>query len=348
MGRKRPLTLISCHGRIFVSQGVLTSRYRSGMDSPSTLNSLFMYEAPPAVNTTEIAGFGVWNEDLANPYLNVTQVVDNNLVRVLQLSSIPAIAGSLTVIPLVNYVSRKSHFIWTSVVLTILFAAMAIAVSQTYAQPTHLASVVLYALAQFMFNLGPNTLTFVLAAEVFPTEFRGTCYGIAAASGKIGAIVVRPIIEAVGREKQGLVTMLSVFSGVLFFMAFVAWWEPYEIALPSVQKYRKPRGEGEERSESQGEKGPPQAEEGEVVGEEKDLTFFWEKLVIPLENKSLEDIAPWPIVDPEADEDSSGPDEDGNGSRRSVAREESEPETDVPGDDGVLGSGGMLPGPALS
>jgi predicted phosphate transport protein (TIGR00153 family) len=46
-----------------------------------------------------------------------------------------------------------------------------------------------YGLTFFFANFGPNTTTFVYPSEVFPTSFRTTGGGIAAASGKIGAVV---------------------------------------------------------------------------------------------------------------------------------------------------------------
>jgi MFS transporter, PHS family, inorganic phosphate transporter len=44
-------------------------------------------------------------------------------------------------------------------------------------------------LAQFFFNFGPNTTTFIVPGEVFPTRYRSTSHGISAASGKIGSII---------------------------------------------------------------------------------------------------------------------------------------------------------------
>jgi PHS family inorganic phosphate transporter-like MFS transporter len=49
--------------------------------------------------------------------------------------------------------------------------------------------VFLYCLANFFQNFGPNTTTFLIAGELFPTRYRSTCHGIAAASGKLGAII---------------------------------------------------------------------------------------------------------------------------------------------------------------
>jgi hypothetical protein len=48
---------------------------------------------------------------------------------------------------------------------------------------------ILYSFTFFFANFGPNTMTFIIPAELFPARFRATCHGISAASGKLGAIV---------------------------------------------------------------------------------------------------------------------------------------------------------------
>ncbi|XP_015960199.1 probable inorganic phosphate transporter 1-9 [Arachis duranensis] len=48
---------------------------------------------------------------------------------------------------------------------------------------------VLYGVAFFFANFGPNTTTFIVPAELFPARFRSTCHGISGAVGKIGAII---------------------------------------------------------------------------------------------------------------------------------------------------------------
>lgn len=53
------------------------------------------------------------------------------------------------------------------------------------------AFVFLYCLADFFQNFGPNTSTFVVPGEAFPTRYRSTAYGISAASGKLGAIIAQ-------------------------------------------------------------------------------------------------------------------------------------------------------------
>ncbi|KAK3291161.1 major facilitator superfamily domain-containing protein [Chaetomium fimeti] len=221
--------------------------YGTGFDSPGTLAALWLdrpLDRAMENYKKDFKGFSIWKEDYGFPEANIFETTENNLVRTLELSSVAAVVGSIVMIPLVNYVSRKTHFVWTTGILTILFAVTAVTVSQTYGKPSHFASMVFYALTQFMFNLGPNTLTFILAAEAFPTEFRGTCYGIAAASGKVGAIIVRPITGAVGKSQGSIVALLSAFTGVLLLMTLLAWFEPWGIGIPRVQEPRKKESGG--------------------------------------------------------------------------------------------------------
>ncbi|CAA7042512.1 unnamed protein product [Microthlaspi erraticum] len=56
-------------------------------------------------------------------------------------------------------------------------------------EKTNKGFLVLYGLIFFFSNFGPNTTTFIVPAELFPTRFRSTCHGISGAAGKFGAIV---------------------------------------------------------------------------------------------------------------------------------------------------------------
>jgi predicted phosphate transport protein (TIGR00153 family) len=72
------------------------------------------------------------------------------------------------------------------------------------------AFLTLYGLTFFFANFGPNTTTFVYPSEVFPTSFRTTGHGIAAASGKAGAVVAVALFPALY-----LTYGLSWFFGIL-------------------------------------------------------------------------------------------------------------------------------------
>jgi len=53
----------------------------------------------------------------------------------------------------------------------------------------HLAMLICFGFTFLFSNFGPNTTTFVLPVEVYPTIVRATCHGISAAMGKVGAVI---------------------------------------------------------------------------------------------------------------------------------------------------------------
>lgn len=55
--------------------------------------------------------------------------------------------------------------------------------------PIPAAFSVIYALMQSSGNFGPGNMECTISAKSYPTSIRGTCYGLSAASGKVGAAV---------------------------------------------------------------------------------------------------------------------------------------------------------------
>lgn len=204
--------------------------YGTSLDSPRTLNTLWLDKSVPD------ATLSIWNADPGSPNATIQRTLDNNAVRTLILSSISSLVGSIVAIPVVHYANRKRLLIGTSLSLTLLFIATGASVVRTYAKPDHEVSMVFFALAQFMFNVGPNTLTFIMAAEIFPTVFRGTFYGISAAAGKLGAIIIRAIVAGAGDGNKELVAYLFVFSVIMLVLAVIAVLPG---ALPEVQRDTK-------------------------------------------------------------------------------------------------------------
>ncbi|KAF8008455.1 hypothetical protein BT93_K2200 [Corymbia citriodora subsp. variegata] len=74
----------------------------------------------------------------------------------------------------------------------------------------------LYGLTFFFANFGPNSTTFVLPAELFPTGIRSTCHAMSAAAGKAGALVA-----AFGVQSYTLSQDTSKIKRALIFLAFV-------------------------------------------------------------------------------------------------------------------------------
>ncbi|CAI8614318.1 unnamed protein product [Vicia faba] len=73
--------------------------------------------------------------------------------------------------------------------MTVFMFALAIPYDHWTHKDNRIGFVVLYSLTFFFANFGPNSTTFVVAAEIFPARFRSTCHGISSAAGKLGAIV---------------------------------------------------------------------------------------------------------------------------------------------------------------
>ncbi|GBE87453.1 Repressible high-affinity phosphate permease [Sparassis crispa] len=85
---------------------------------------------------------------------------------------------------------RRPIQLMVFIMLTILFIVMGSgykAMNKT-ARGTN-AFMFLTCLTNFFFNFGPNTTTFIVPGEAFPTRYRSTSHGIAAASGKLGAVI---------------------------------------------------------------------------------------------------------------------------------------------------------------
>ena len=77
-------------------------------------------------------------------------------------------------------------------------------------------------LFNFMTNLGPNAMTYLIAGEVFPTKVRGLGAGFAASFGKIGAVLTAfffPILL----NAVGVATLLYLLVGASLLGALVTW-----------------------------------------------------------------------------------------------------------------------------
>lgn len=91
---------------------------------------------------------------------------------------------------LIDRIGRKTIQIIGFVALTILLLVLGAAYDQIKNTSTALF-IAIFTLAQFFQNFGPNTTTFIIPGEVFPTKYRSTAHGISAAMGKLGAIVAQ-------------------------------------------------------------------------------------------------------------------------------------------------------------
>jgi len=134
-------------------------------------------------------GFGtVPNTDGHSVFVNLKAASIGNLI----LSVGGLIPGFYASFLLIDSWGRKPIQLMGFSVLTIIFCIMGFgfdAMQKTAALKK--LFVFWYCMANFFQNFGPNTTTFVIPGEAFPTRYRSTAHGISAASGKLGAIIAQ-------------------------------------------------------------------------------------------------------------------------------------------------------------
>ena len=92
-----------------------------------------------------------------------------------------------------------------------------------------------FMLFNFMTNLGPNSQTYLLAGEVFPTHIRGKGAGFAAAFAKIGAVLTAFIFPVILAETGTDVLLTGlVFTSLLG--ALITWWFRIETAGVNLEE----------------------------------------------------------------------------------------------------------------
>ena len=121
---------------------------------------------------------------------NVYEIFKNQAVGNLIITCAGAIPGYWVTVATVDTVGRKPIQLMGFILLTAIFIVIGFA----YDKLSGNALLALYVLAQFFFNFGPNTTTFIVPGEVFPTRYRSSAHGISAASGKIGSIIAQVLI----------------------------------------------------------------------------------------------------------------------------------------------------------
>ncbi|KAI0787972.1 inorganic phosphate transporter [Fomes fomentarius] len=164
-------------------------------------------------------GFGSPPKDGALPATFVYQTLRNLSLGNLVLSLAGLVPGYWAAFCFIDRWGRKPIQFMGFSVLTVLFLVMGFGYDKMRASHGgKVAFVVLYCLANFFQNFGPNTTTFIVPGEAFPTRYRATAHGISAASGKLGAVVAQLAfqwLKDVGGNGRFLPHILEIFG---FFM----------------------------------------------------------------------------------------------------------------------------------
>lgn len=113
----------------------------------------------------------------------------NQAIGLIILTCAGSLPGYWTAVLIIDTVGRKTLQILGFLCLTVIFCILGFGFHHL-SQGAFLA---LYILGHFFFNAGPNTTTFIIPGECFPTRYRATGHGVSAAMGKIGAIVAQVI-----------------------------------------------------------------------------------------------------------------------------------------------------------
>jgi hypothetical protein len=93
----------------------------------------------------------------------------------------------------------------------------------------------MYFLSSFFNQFGPNSVTFLVAAEVFPTPIRATAHGFSAAVGKLGALMASILYNYIDVQKRFYIVPWFGLAGML-----MTWlWLPDTTGLDLKEQERR-------------------------------------------------------------------------------------------------------------
>ncbi|KAI0349749.1 MFS general substrate transporter, partial [Trametes cingulata] len=160
-----------------------------------------------------------------SPSANVTgtaavyETLKNISVGNMILAVAGLIPGAWTTFLFIDFWGRKPIQLMGFIMLTVLYIIMGFAYRElTATSAGRKVFVFLYCLTNFFSNFGPNSTVSVFPGESFPTRYRSTAFGIAAASGKVGAVVSQVgfgKLVNIGGENAFVPHLLEIFA---FFM----------------------------------------------------------------------------------------------------------------------------------
>lgn len=143
---------------------------------------------------------------------NIHQTIFNLAVGNTLIAALFEIPGYWIAVSMIDRVGRK-RLQWIGFTVMAL-AYLILALSYTTIVNSFLLFFAIYGISFLFGNIGPNTTTFVLPTELFPTQFRTTGHGIAASMGKLGAgafTFLEPVLQFIFRL-QGVIAILFAIS----------------------------------------------------------------------------------------------------------------------------------------
>lgn len=145
--------------------------YGLGMNSPNIISVIWYGKSDPPSQIYKLLIHDIWQS--------------------LVIVSLGALIGCAITFVAIERLGRRNiqiiGFFW----LFVLFIIIGGSFYHLYEIGGSAAIILLYILCQIFFNFGPNTTTYIMPAELFPTRYRGLCHGISAAFGKLGSVVAQ-------------------------------------------------------------------------------------------------------------------------------------------------------------
>lgn len=93
---------------------------------------------------------------------------------------------------------------------------------QYYKSPEHIGEFqAMYFLSSFFNQFGPNAVTFLVAAEVYPTPIRATAHGFSAACGKMGALLAAVLYNYISTQQKFYIVPWFGLGGMLVTLLFL-------------------------------------------------------------------------------------------------------------------------------
>jgi PHS family inorganic phosphate transporter-like MFS transporter len=109
--------------------------------------------------------FPSWLSDPSFPNSNhtISKVIIENSTRAMIATSIGSLVGSVLLIILIPYISRRKFLIWSFVGLGVLLLIFGGSFLGTFEHKGYRWTLFVFVVSQFVFNLGPNSLTFIVS-----------------------------------------------------------------------------------------------------------------------------------------------------------------------------------------
>lgn len=200
----------------------------------------------------EAIGYSSHNTPSINDHYAVFESLRQMAVGNIIITIMGTVPGYWFTVAFIDKWGRKPIQLMGFTILTVIFIIMGAAYYPLKANVG--AFIFLFTALQFFQNFGPNTTTFVVPGEVFPTRYRSTGHGISAASGKLGAIIAQvgfSNLKDIGGKDMFIDRLLLIFAAWMFVGLLFTFLIPETkgLSLEELSNEERPANDKEEEKE---------------------------------------------------------------------------------------------------